>query len=291
MLKHYIKIASRNLRRNGGYTFLNATGLAIGMACCLFILLYVQDELSYDRFHVKGERIYRITSKVEGNDSPTPSKPLTIFPIATTLLRDYPPVEHAVRIRKDEVFVSRETRRFYENDFIFADASFFEVFTFPLKKGDPATALAEPYSVVLSEETAQKYFGSQDPLGQSLMLNDTLQCRVTGVLSPMPSNSHLTFDLVASLETLLAANRINLQRQFLWWSFNYYTYVVLIEEASRQEVSRRLYDFGDEYISDLQERFGRKHRYYLQPLREIYLHSNLAFEFGQTSDILYVYVL
>jgi putative ABC transport system permease protein len=291
MLKHYFKIALRNARKNTGYSLLNATGLAIGMACCLFILLYVKDELSYDRFHEKGDRIYRITSRIEGNDNPTPPMPLTIFPIATTLLQDYPAVEQAVRIKKDEVFVSREAIRFYENDFIFADASFFEIFTFPLKKGDPAKALTNPYSVVLSEETAQKYFGSQDPLGQSLTLNDTLECLVTGVLSPMPSNSHLTFDLVASLETLLAANRVNLQRQFLWWSFNYYTYVVLDENASRQEVSRRLFHFGDEYIPDLQERFGREHRYDLQPLREIYLHSNLAFEFGQTSDILYAYVL
>lgn len=290
MFKNYLKIALRNLTRHKGFNFINIAGLAVGMACCLFILLYVRDELSFDQFHQNADRIYRVTREIQSENRQVFRAAVSIAPLGPTLMKDEPSVEQAVRIRKFEHYVSREANRFYEDKFFYADNGFFELFTFPLLKGDPTTALAEPYSVVITDEIAQKYFGAEEPLGQTLAVNDTVQFKVTGVLASIPSQSHFTFDFLASFETLFSENQINTARQYFWWSFNTYTYVLLKENASQAALADQLYHFGDKYIADLQERFGSAQRFYLQPLNEIYLHSNLAWEFGQTGNIIYIYV-
>ena len=203
MFKNYLNIAVRNLLRHKGYSFINITGLAIGIACCLLIVLYVQDELSYDRYHEKADQIYRVTlhGRLAGNDI---HAAVSAAPMAATLMDDYPEVLVAARLRQSyrDVLVSRDDRHFNEKRVFYADSTIFSVFTLPLIVGDPNTALREPHTMVLTEETAQKYFGDEDPIGKTLRFNNDTDYRITGIAENIPSNSHFHFDFMASFATL-----------------------------------------------------------------------------------------
>ena len=170
MVKNYLKIAVRNLLRHKGYSLINIAGLAIGMACCILILLFVQDELSYDRYHKKAEQIHRLVLEIQA-----PGKIIDIAlssaPIGPALVNDYPEVSNAVRFCSSfgqKALISYGDTRLYEDRFFFADSTVFDVFTFPLMKGNPKTALKEPNSIVITEEMAEKYFGDEDPMDKIL---------------------------------------------------------------------------------------------------------------------------
>jgi putative ABC transport system permease protein len=199
MLKNCLKVALRNLLRHKGYSFINIAGLAVGITCCLLILLFVQDELGYDRYHEKADRIYRlmVENQAEGRVF---NNALSSAPMVPALLRDYPEIESAVRLYPVDasVLVSYDDKEFYEERFFYADAAVFEVFTFPFVKGDPRTALTEPNTVVLTEEMAHKFFGREDPIDKTIKLNQVSKYVVTGVIKNIPNNSHLHFDFLAS---------------------------------------------------------------------------------------------
>ena len=205
MLKNYFKIGARNLRRHKGYTFINITGLAVGMACCLLILLFVQDELSYDRFHEKADRIYRVTWNV-GDFSKTAAVPASMV---SRFREDFSQVEAATHLLRQRLVIRHKEEWVEETRFYFADEVFFEVFTFPLIAGNPKTALRQPNTVVLTASTAQRYFGDQDPLGKTLTLNDGADLRVTGIMQDVPANSHVTFEALVSLITLTEAEGVS----------------------------------------------------------------------------------
>ena len=192
MLRNYIKIALRNLFRNKLYSSINLLGLAIGMAACLMIFLWVQDELSYDRFHQNAGRIYRVERSYNFRDMHGQA-PVTSGPYGPAMIRDYPEIENFVRLDIGELSVKDHRNIFRKKRLIFADNSVFEIFNFRLEAGDPQTALIKPNSIVLTRENALKYLGTEDAIGKSLTLdwNEALtDFQVTGILEEIPHNSH-----------------------------------------------------------------------------------------------------
>lgn len=276
MIKNYIKVALRNTIRHKGYSFINIAGLAIGMACSIILFLYIQNELSYDRFHKNSERIYRVISQSEG-DSKVSLFAKTPAPLAPALVNDFPEIEQAVRLGKNNFYVTFRNKRFNET-IIFADPEIFSVFSFPLTAGDPQTALTEPHSLVLSEKAAEKYFGKEEPLGKILRLGDWQDFRITGILKNIPENSHLRFDFLARFEDYAA-------RHFDQWGIsNYYTYVLVSNNFSQKAYDEKLPGFVEKYAGS-DAWYVYKRRFPLQAMTRIHLHSSLRGEISSNNDI------
>jgi putative ABC transport system permease protein len=299
MFRSYIQVALRNLWRNRGYAAINILGLALGLATSIFIFLYVFNELSYDRFHEKSDRIYKVW--VSGM-MPTGEMhdAVTAGPMAAALLADYPEVEQVVRIKQQGGWLVRSgDRKFNEpdQDFMFADSTFFDVFSFKLLKGDPKRCLVEPRSIVLSEEYARKYFGTEDPVGKTLKIEqDTNVSVITGVMQDFPENSHFHCKMLGSMSTL-PENRDALS----WVNQNFHTYVVLREGTDPEALEARLYDMVVKYVGpivqqamgiDLEqfEAAGNSYGYKLMALKDLHLHSDLSDEIEPPGNPLYVYL-
>jgi putative ABC transport system permease protein len=287
MLENYLKIAFRNFKRQRGYSFITLTGLALGMACCLLIIFYIQYELSFDRFHTHADDIYRIV--MDASIGTTNVKvPITNNPLSPTLVKDYPEVMASTRIRQiSKILVEYEDNQFYESGSLFADASIFDVFSFPFLKGDPEKALVRPFTVVLTETSARKYFGESDPLGKVLRLDSAKDLEVTGVIKDVPLNSHLAFDILVSFETLFVDRPQNRDN---WISAHNFTYLRLHKNAAPSDLESKFPAMVEKYLGSRLEAMGGNIRYSLQPLTDIHLRSNLQFEFAPNSSILYVYL-
>ncbi len=290
MFKNYLKVALRHLRKSPTYSFINIAGLAVGMACCLLISLYVFNELGYDKFHHRADRIFRV--KIELDLNGILYKEASIqFPATEAFLRDYPEVKQVVRFYRDGNFPLMQIgeRKFTEEKFFFADPAVFEVFDFPLVKGDAATAFNEPNSVVLTEATAQKYFGDADPLGQVLRYQNSFDLKVTGVAKNVPQNAHFKFDFLAPMQFQLnlwegPASIGGREKQWFWTGC--WTYLLLSDENAAQSLSAKLPAFVEKYFP---ERY-KGGSLVLQPLADIHLHSNLDNEIEPNSQALYVYI-
>lgn len=297
MLKNYLKIAIRNLVNHKFYSIINILGLAVGIACCLLIALFVQHELSYDKFHKKADRIYRVDSEIDfsGNHFDLAVAPA---PMAEALVNDYPEVEHVVRFRNRGSWIvgrPNETETFKERDLIFADASLFDVFSIPLIKGNPETALKEPNSLVISKKIAGKYFGDSGPIGKTLILDNEYEYKVTGMFDEIPENSHFHYDLFASMETL------DESRNGMWLSNNFQTYIVLTEDTNPEQVEAKFDGMIRKYIGPEVQKFlgssleeaakaGSSIKFMLRPLTDIHLYSDLTAELEPNSDIKYIYI-
>lgn len=284
MFRNLIKIAIRNIAKEKIYSLINILGLTIGIACSLFLVLYILDELSYDTFHEKKERIYRVVTHFQEPDNSF-SWPNAQIPLAQELEEKYTEVKRAVRFIRTgrELFVNPEKdRRFYEENFYYSDSSLFDVFTFKFINGDPSTALVKPNSLVLTASAAEKYFDDEDPVGQSLQNRDKTY-NVTGVIEDVPHNSHIEFDALASRASL--PNELG-----DWGSWGVPTYVLLNENADdklfESEFSEKIYDT---HLKPIFEEFGVTMEYELQPLESIHLYSNLTGESGG-GDISYIYI-
>ena len=282
MIKNYLTVAIRNIARNKTFSAINILGLAIGMACCILILLYVQDELSYDQHHEHAHRIYRVAVKAK-IDGVLRQSAITSLPMGPALVKDYPEVIEAVRFYGGDdprmLVGDQYYHFFYEDDLWFTDPSFFKVFNFPLSQGDPETAFLDPYSVVITEAVAQKYFGEQDPMGQILSFNDKA-FKVTGVLKDKAHNTHFQFDLLAS--------PIPPKPNF-WFNHEFYTYLLLQQNDSARELEAKLPDFIERHAGKEYKVLGRPITYFLQPLTDIHLY-NLEGEMSPNGDIRYVYL-
>ena len=285
MFKNNIVIAYRNLIRKKGYSFINIAGLAVGIASSVMILLFVQDELSYDRHHEKADNIYRVAlrASMQGNRF---NAPITSAPLAETVIRDYPEVINAVRFFNFDAapVIRYGDRSFVERGFVWADSTVFDVFTFPVVKGETASALNRPNTLVLTESAARKYFGDKDPLGKTLEIgNDRLPFEVTAVIEDLPHNLHFSFDVMASfVSTDHHANEF-------WFSNNYYTYLLLDENADPSDLEAKFPEMLEKYMGPQIEMFlggtlqefyesGEEWGYYLQPITSIHLHSDLQYE-------------
>ena len=267
MLANHLKLAIRNLRRQKFYAALNIVGLAIGLACAIVVALFVAGELSYDRFHAKADRIHRIT--YDESDSPSGRHLATVSPpMGLALVDTYPEIVQSVRLRDSgrEVF-SHGERRFYEADFFYADSTFFDVFSFPLAKGDSKTALSDVNTVVVSQSTAERYFGDEDPIGGTLRMNDEVDLTVTGVLGPPPGKSHLQFDFLISFSTFRVPFGYPVTLDDWGW-ISFHTYVLLAEGAEASRVEAKLPAFVETHFD---ERRAEVARLRLQPVTDIYL--------------------
>lgn len=296
MFKNFIKIAFRNIIRHKSYVFINVLGLSIGIACSILIVLFVLQELSYDKFNKKSERIYRVylsgkigTSEITGA--------WTAAPTAGTFIQDFPEVEDAVRMDNwGEVVVKYEDKSFIEKHFMIADSSFFNIFSIPLLQGDPATALSKPHTVVITRETAQKYFGDEDPVGKMIKVNtDTSYFTITGIIDKVPANAHFEFDLLASFLTHRRAN------DDFWLSNSFYTYILIKEGTSVEELEGKIPALLEKYIGPqllevlgiTLEEFaaaGNSYGLYLQPLADIHLNPEIQHGLKPSNDKKYIYI-
>jgi len=284
----YLKIALRKMRRQKGYSFINIAGLGLGMACCLLIIFYIHHELSFDRFHKNADRIFRVTMEGMLNGEPL-NVAVTPIPLAPSLFPNYPEVAGAARIRKRGTMpIAFADKEFVESGIVYADPSVFDVFTFPLVRGDVKTALERPYTVVLTESTARKYFGLEDPLGKFLKFNNRTDFAVTGVIKDVPQNSHLKFDLICSMETFFAGNPALRDN---WFSeISDYTYVRLNRPEEQKPLEGKLAGLVEEKMGRALKALKGDARLHLQPLTAIHLQSKLQWEFGGNGDILFIYI-
>lgn len=295
MIKNYFKIAFRNLWRNKGFSAINIFGLALGLSVCLLITLFVIDELSYDKFNVKADRIYRVNSdfKVNGsvfNDRESPAL------MAATLLREYPGIENAARIKDNgKVLVKKGNETLTEPNCFFADDALFNVFTIPMIAGDPKTALAQPHSLVVSEYIALKYFNSTDVIGKTMHLDNTTDYKITGVIKNTPVQSHLHFSLIKSISELAERNNPE------WTSENFITYLLAkpgvtqqdldnyLKQATKKYAEPNLQEFVHTSLADLEQK-GDHFRFVTIPLTKIHLYSTIAIEQEPSGNIQYVYI-
>jgi putative ABC transport system permease protein len=298
MLRNYLKIAVRNLKKHRGYSSINIAGLAIGITCCLLILLLVRDELSFDQFHEHKNQIYRVVVQQPGQFyMGTDYLAVTPAPLASALKEEFPEVIKATRIdQSNNVIMSYKNKRFYEDGFLWTDDHFFDVFTFPFLRGDQSKALSEPYSVVISERMAHKYFGDEDPIGKIMALSNRYDFIVTGIMKDVPQNSHLQFDFLAPLMTLKS---IRGQDDYLerWGNYSYYTYILLPEGYSPKDLEKKFPAFVEKFMGERLRRMKERDparqasRFFLQPLKRIHLYSHINFEISPNSDIKQIYLL
>ena len=279
MLRSYFITATRNLVKHRFYTLINVLGLAIGMTCCLLIFLYVQHELNYDQFHEKKDRIYRVVTDIK-----TPTETLNIWstsaPMVAYMKADFLEVENMVRFDDAGLLIQRGEQTFQEDESMFADSTFFRVFDFTLLHGNPNTALVAPFSIVLTEDAAQRYFGDEDPLGQRLRMEGEHDLTVTGVMQNVPENSNFTFDVLLSLSTRL--EKLDPNRAEQWDNFGYQSYVLLSDQANVSNLESKLPAFLNNYVS---EEDRDAYTLFLEPLTDVYFSDRGAPQNGSMTNI------
>jgi putative ABC transport system permease protein len=288
MFKNYLKTCWRNIKRQKGYSIINIAGLALGMACAILIVFFIQHELSFDRFHENADRIFRVVTDVtlKQNQANVPAAQTAFGP---TLAKDYPEVETAVRVQsRPKTLVKYADRSFYESGLLYADASIFDVFAFPLLVGDPKTALARANTVVLTERMAKKYFRGENPVGKFLRFNDEADFAVTGVMKDVPSNTHLQFDLLVSLETRFGPNpRLGQD----WVNVNTPTYVLFRDRRGPKEIEPKLVALVEERLGSILKALGGKMKYSFQPLAKVHLFSRYTMDLAPNNgSIQYIYM-
>ncbi|UCE08848.1 MAG: ABC transporter permease, partial [bacterium] len=262
MFKNYLKIAIRNLKRHKGFSFINITGLAIGLACTILILLWIQNELSYDKFHEHCDQIYRIIEEsrhANGIDyyANTP------IPLAPELTEKFPAISNSTRFINYEITTKCRSKIFKEERVCITEPSFFEIFSFPFIEGDKNTALSSPYSIVLTESISKKYFSDENPVSKTLIVDNKDQFQVTGIIRDIPPNSHLEFDVFLPF-TYLRERDYNLEQ----WDFsNCQTYILLKENIPYKQIEQKIYGLKKQHIPERDDFFK------LQPLKQIGLYA------------------
>lgn len=293
MFSNYFKIAFRNLIKDKGFSAINIFGLALGLATCLLITLFVVDELSYDRYNTKADRIYRIDSDfhINGNTFNSTSTP---FPMGIALVKDYPAIEKTVRFTQSgDMLVKKGTETLMEHHAVYADSTLFDVFSLSMISGNPRTALVQPNSMVISETMALKYFNSTDVIGKSLLTSNTVNYKITGVIRDMPARSHFHFNFIKAMSEL------NYSRDNNWLGNNCVTYLLVRPGTSVKQVNSYINGTINKYIEpqlqsllhssldDLAKK-GNFLKYPVIPLKDIHLHSNKSDEFEANGDMEYV---
>jgi putative ABC transport system permease protein len=297
MIKNYFKIAFRNLWRHKAFSVINIFGLAIGIASCLIIMLFVQNELSFDNYNEKIDQMVRVSFQgaVQGEKM---NESNVMPPTAQTLKTTFPEVEEATRLRDyGKPRLVYGDKLFKDDALAFIDTNFFEVFTLPFIKGDAKTALLQPNTVVVTRALAAKYFGKEDPIGKLINFKDgrNAACKVTGVIENIPVNSHFHFDLFVSMESLPESKSPD------WMQSNYFTYLILQQGYDYKKLEAKLPQVVDKYIGPqmLQamgltmaefKSKGNNIRFLLQPVKDIHLHSSFSYDLSKPGDIRYVYI-
>ena len=277
MFKNYMKIALRSIKKHKGFSFINIAGLAVGMACCILILLWIRDELSYERFHVNAENIYRVLSSSQNPDGSLSVGDGTPGLLGPTLEAEYPEIEKAVRtVPQLRCPLKVNDKKFYA-ECVATESSFFEIFTVPLINGETESALESPGSIVLTEETAIKFFGDEDPLGQTINLNfwHSFDLQVTGVIKDVPQNSHIKFDCLIHFSVLRSVGwDID-----AWGGTNNKSYVLLKKDLDFKNVEEKIAGIYQQHYPDRQSTVR------LEPITRIHL-----FNYNGGGAIVYVYI-
>jgi len=294
MLRHLLTIAIRNILKHFNYSILNILGLAIGISSFLFILIYVSDELKYDRFHENHKQIYRMNRLYDSNDIHEDAATVS-FPFGPALAEDYPDmIKSVVRFfdfQVSEVLFenledSTNVLKFNEEWFYMADSNVFQMFTFPLLEGDPANALDRPNTIVLSESTARRYFGNKPAIGKTLRMEEQIVFEVTGVMKDLPAQSHFKIDMLASLSTFRVMQRGQFPQTWIWnpcW-----TYVQLQKNTAKEQLESQLPDFHLRQYADFKD---QKIELYMQPLVDIHLNSHHDYEMHPNGKLTYIRIL
>ncbi|MCB0487444.1 MAG: ABC transporter permease [Cyclobacteriaceae bacterium] len=297
MLRNYLKVAVRNILKYKFFSAINILGLSIGMACCLFIFIYVSDELSYDQFHKDADKIYRIglLGRMAGQEFNTSN---SSWPVTNAMQEEITGVESGVRTwhRSAALLFKNGDKIFSEKDFVYADSNFFDFFSFKLLEGDPQTALKEPNTVVLTPAIAKKYFDTIDPLGQIITIgNDEVAYKVTGIVEPAPGNSHFHYSAIGSFASTKGV-------LFEGWTGNsLHSYVKLNPNTTVAQVNSRLDELVAKYVSkeveeglgisyDDFKKNGGEYKYYLYPLIDTHLKSPTQDDIEPNGEIKYVYI-
>ena len=296
MLLNYFKIAWRTLIRNKVFSAINIVGLAMGLATCLLISLYVLDELSYDRYNEKANRIVRVffSGSMQGG---TINEAHVMPPVAQTLKADYPEVEEATRLRATgSPSITVDDKTFRDETTAYVDSNFFQVFTLPLIQGDARTALLQPNTAVITRATAQKWFGSENPIGKLFTIKSwNALYKVTGIIEQVPTNSHFHFDLFLSMAGFQEA------RSPSWMTSEFFTYLTLPKGYDYKQLQAKLPQVVAKYMGpQVQQAFGMSYAQFqqkgnhlglfLQPLTDIHLHSTFAYDLTPPGDIQYLYI-
>jgi putative ABC transport system permease protein len=295
MIRNYFTIAFRNLVKNKSFSAINISGLSIGIATCLLITLFVVDELSYDKFNEKADRIYRVNVDLRFGGAEQKFA-VSSAPLGPTLTKELPQVENAVRFRNyGSSLVKKGSQNIHEERIIFADSTLFSVFSLPMIAGNPKTALTEPNSIVITSSTAKKYFGDADAIGQVLKFDNRNDYKVTGVIKDVSKNSHFNYDF------FIAMANIEESRNGVWASFNFNTYLLLRKDADPKLVAANMQKTSDKYLWPQVRQmmnidpveFKKSGNYInlsLMPLTDIHLHSDRLVELSPNSDIQVVYI-
>jgi putative ABC transport system permease protein len=285
MFKNYIKIAFRNIKRHLGYSIINIFGLAVGMTVCLLMLMYVVNETSFDNYHEKGDRIYRLTCDW-GTEGSKMKFAGTMPAFAPAMNAEIPEIEAAARIRLDNemIILGEQNEKFKQSQIFHADPEVFNIFSWKLIEGDPSSALAEPFSVVISQKMAKKYFNNEDPIGKTLNIDDNLY-KVTGIHEDFPPNTHLDCEILISYATIHSLGEYPSEPWTQWGDA--LTYFVLRENSSLDSVADKINAMLNQNTG---EWFTRKMELLLQPLSKIHWDTEYRGDVGAKGNIVYVYL-
>ncbi|MFC1725491.1 ABC transporter permease [candidate division KSB1 bacterium] len=265
MLKNYLKISLRNIKKNKLFTLINLSGLAIGIASVVVIALFIRDELSFDNFHDYGERIYRLEKNVTLPGRTMEQHAITSGKIAGAMVADFPEVDNAVKIFEwRRQLLVKDDKKYYIENVLTADENFFEIFSFKLLEGDPKTALKEPYCLVISEEYSRKFFPDENPMGKTLNIQGNIYM-ITGIVEDPPKNSHIQYSMIGSWSTILDQDWLN-----NWRTQCMYTYLLLDDNNNADVLQKKFPGFMKQYMSNRINVYSP----YLKPLSKIHLHSS-----------------
>ncbi len=301
MFKNYLKVALRNLWKNKAFSAINIIGLSVGLAVCLLIVLYVKDELSYDKYNAQAENIYRLDADIFFNGTQFNSV-ISPAPLAPALMKDYPNIMQYVRLRNfDDILIKKDNRNIKNHNSVFADSTFFQVFSIPMLAGNRLTALNEPNSIVIDETTAKKYFPNEasrnvaDVLGKTLYVDNYVNCKITGVIQDFPLQSHFHFSFIRPLHDTYHNDQDD------WLSNNYASYILVRPGVTKATLQSEVDATIDKYLSKQLEqelhttsndlkKGGAHFLYPVMPLTDIHLHSNKSYEFEVNGNMVYVYI-
>jgi putative ABC transport system permease protein len=296
MIRNYFKIAWRNIKKNNLFSVINILGLSIGIALCFIIMLYVQDELSYDRFNRNAGHIARVIFNANINGGKI-SESVVMAPVAETMKKDFPEVQDAARlVRMGTSKINYGDKVFKDDEFAFVDPQFFSIFTLPLMEGDAKTALLQPHTVVITKKTAEKYFGKEDAVGKTLGFNNNTEMYiVTGVMNDVPSNSHFHFNMFGSMVGWEPSKSDS------WMYGNFHTYLLLKPGADYATIESRFPAMVEKYMGPQIQRDmglslsqfrtkGNELGFVLQPLTSVHLHSDTSTELEPGGSSTYVYI-
>ncbi|MGN6397345.1 MAG: ABC transporter permease [Mucilaginibacter sp.] len=283
MLRNYFKIAWRNLKKNRLYAFVNITGLTVGIVSCLLIGIYIKSELSYDRFNKNADRIVRVTMDYGQGGAPQKIA-VTGTKVGPQFKRTFPAVQDYVRIEKRGAVVSYDNQNFEETALLYADPSFFNIFSYKLIKGD-GQSLNSTDKIILTESTARKYFGDSEAIGKTLKISDK-NYTVSAIAADAPTNSQIQFDFILSFKVLPAAATEK------WWEANYITYLLLENKEQAQSLQKQIAGYMSTISRNELKMTGSQYlTYHLEPLTSVHLHSNLPDAFEPNGSMTYIYIL